>query len=150
MSNTASPWAAACQASLFFTVSWSLFRFMSTESVMPSNYLILRHPFLLLLSVFPRIRIFSNESVLRIKWPKCWTFSFSISPSGEYSRLISFRTDWFDLAVQGTLKSQKHQFFSSQPSLWSSSHIHQPQLIQGIRRRDGLGDSLYANQRCQE
>ena len=98
------PWAAARQASLSFTISWSLLKFKSIESVMPSNHLILCCP-LLLPSVFPRIRVFSNESVLRIRWPK-WSFSFSISPSNENSGLISFRIDWFDLlAVQGTLKS---------------------------------------------
>ena len=100
------PWTAACQASLSFTTSWSLFRFMSTELVMLPNNLILCHLLLLLLSIFPSIRVFSNESALHIRWPKYWHFSFSISPSNEYSALISFRIDWFDLlAVQGTLKS---------------------------------------------
>ena len=101
---------------------------MSIESVMPSNHPILCRPLLLLPSVFPSIRVFSNESVLCIRQPKYWSFSFS--PSNEYSGLISFRIDWFELlAVQGTLKSllqptvQKHQFFAAQPSLWSSSHI---------------------------
>ena len=100
---------------------------MSIESVMPSNHLILCHP--LLPSIFPSIMVFSNESVLHIMWPKCWSFSFSISPSNEYSRLISFRIDWLDLlAVQGTLRVfsntivQKHQFFDAQLSLWSNSH----------------------------
>ena len=102
---TAIPWTAACQASLSFTVCLSLVKLMSIESVMPSNPLILCCP-LLLPSVFPSIKVFSNESVLCIRWPKYWSFSFSISPSNEYSGLISFRTDWFDLlAVQGTLKS---------------------------------------------
>ena len=98
---------------------------------MPSNHLILCRPLLLPLSIFPSIRVFSNESVLQIRWPKCWSFSFTISPSNEYSGLISFRMDWLDLlAVQGTLKSllqhhsQKDQFFSAQSSLWSNSHIH--------------------------
>ena len=100
------PWTAVHQASLSVTNSWSLLKLMSIESVMPSNHLILCHPFLLLPSVFPSIRIFSNESVLRIRWPKYWSFNFSISPSNEYSGLISFRMDWLDLlAVQGTLKS---------------------------------------------
>ena len=100
------PWTAAHQASLSITNSGSLLKLMSIESVMPSNHLILCYPLLLLLSVFPSIRIFSNESVLSIRWPKYWSFSFSISPSNEYSGLISFRIDWFDLlAVQGTLKS---------------------------------------------
>ena len=127
----ATPRTATCQASLSFTISQSLFKFMSIEFVMLSNHLILCCPLLLLPSVFASFRVFSNESVLRIRWPKCCNFSFSISPSNEYSRLISFKIDWFDLlAVQGTLKSnfssatvQKHQFFSTQPSLWSSSHI---------------------------
>ena len=99
------PWTVARQASLSFTVSQSLLRFMFIESVMLSNHLILCHLLLLLPSIFPSIRVFSNESVLRIRWPKYCIFSFSISPSHEYSRLISFRIDWFDLAVQGTLKS---------------------------------------------
>ena len=99
------PWTAACQASLSF-ISWSLLKLMSIESVMPSNHLILCHPLLLLPSVFPSIRVFSNESGLHIRWPKYWSFCFSISPSSEYSGMISFRIDWFDLlAVQGTLKS---------------------------------------------
>ena len=97
------PWTTAHQASLSFTISWSLLKLMSTELVMPSNHLILCHPFLLLPSIFPSIRVFSNESTLHIRWPKYW--SFHISPSNEYSGLISFRIDWFDLAVQETLKS---------------------------------------------
>ena len=100
----AMPSTAACQASLSITNSWSLLKLMSIQSVMPSNHLILCHPLLLLPSIFPSIRVFSNESVLPIRQPKYW--SFSISPSNEYSELISFRIDWFDLlAVQGTLKS---------------------------------------------
>ena len=100
------PWTAARQAFLSFTVSWSLPKLMSIESVMPSNHLILCHPLLLPPSIFPNIRVFSNESVLRIRWPKYYSFSFSINPSNEYSVLISFRMDWSDLfAVQGTLKS---------------------------------------------
>ena len=103
---TVTPWAAARQASLFITNSRSSLKLMSIESVMPSNHLILCHPFLLLPSIFPSITAFSNESVLCIRWPKYWSFSFSISPSNEYSGLISFRIDLFDLlAVQGTLKS---------------------------------------------
>ena len=98
-------WTAACQASLYFTISQSLLKLMSIESVMPTNHLILCHPLLLLPSILPSIRVFSNESALLIRWPKYWSFSFSISLSNEYSRLISFRIDWFDLlAVQGTLK----------------------------------------------
>ena len=111
------PWIAACQASLSITNSRSPPKLMSIESVMPSNHLILCHPLLLLSSIFPSIRIFSNESALRIRWPKYWSFSLRISPSNENSGLISFRVDWFDLlAVQGTLKSllqhhnSKHQF----------------------------------------
>ena len=91
------PWTAACQASLFFTLCWSLCKLKFIESVMPSNHLILCHPLFLLPSIFPSIRVFSNESALQIRWPKYWSFSFSISPSNEYSRLISSRIDWFDL-----------------------------------------------------
>ena len=98
------PWTAACQTSLSITNSWNPPRLMSIESVMPSNHLILRHPLLLLPSIFPRIRVFSNESALCIRWPKCW--SFNISPSNKHPGLISFRMDWLDLVtVQGTLKS---------------------------------------------
>ena len=100
------PWTAARQASLSITNSQSLLKLMSTKLMMPSSHLILCHPPLLLPSIFPSIRVFSNESALRIRWPKYWSFSFSINPSNEYSGLISFRIDWFDLfAVQGTLKS---------------------------------------------
>ena len=100
------PWTAACQAPLSITNSRSLLKLMSLESVMQSNHLILCHPLLLPPSIFPSIRVFSSESVLCIRWPKYWSFSFSISPSNEYSGLISFRMDWLDLlAVQGTLKS---------------------------------------------
>ena len=96
------PWTAAHQASLSFTISWSFLKLMSIESVIPSNHLILCRLFLLLPSVFPSIRVFSKESALHIRWPKYWSFNFSISPSNEYSGLISFRIDWFDLlAVQG-------------------------------------------------
>ena len=102
----ATPWTAACQASLSITNSQSLLKLKSIESVMPSNHFILCHFLLLLPSIFPRIQVFSNESVLCIRWPKYWSFSFSISPSSEYLGLISFRMDWLDLlAVQGTLKS---------------------------------------------
>ena len=102
----ATPWTAACQASLSITNSRSLLKLMSIESVMPSNHLILCCPLLLPPSIFPSLRVFSNESVLHIRWPKYWSFSFSISPSSEYSGLISFRMDWLDLlAVQGTLMS---------------------------------------------
>ena len=100
------PWTAACKASLSITNSQSLLKLLSIESVMASNHLILCHSLLLLPSIFSRITVFSNESVLHIRWPKYWSFSFSISPSSEYSGLISFRMDWLDLLeVQGTLKS---------------------------------------------
>ena len=106
VSDSATPWTAAHRASLFITNSWSLLKLMSMELVMPSNHLILCHLLLLLPSILASIRVFSNESVLHIRWPKDWSFSFSISPSNEYSWLNSFRTDWLDLlAVQGTLKS---------------------------------------------
>ena len=106
VSDSGIPWTAACQASLSITNSWILLKLMSTESVMPSNHLILCHPLLLLPSIFPRFRVFSNESVIHIRWPKYWSFSFSSSPFNEYSGLISFSTDRFDfLAVQGTLTS---------------------------------------------
>ena len=101
----ATPWIAARQASLSFTISWSLSKFMSIASVMPSNHLILCRPLFFLPSIFPSIRDFSNESAVHIRWPKYWRFSFSISPSSEHSGLISFQIDWFDPAVQGTLKS---------------------------------------------
>ena len=106
-------WTAAHQASLPITNFWGLLKLMSVESVMPSNHLILYHPLLPL--ILPRFRVFSNESVLHIRWPKYWTLSYSISPSNEYSGLISFRMDWFDLVVQGTLKSplQHHSSKSS-------------------------------------
>ena len=116
------PWTAARQASLSITHSWSLLRLMSMESAMPSNRLILCHPLLLLPSSFPCIRVFSNESVLCIKWPSYWTFSFSIRPSNEYSRLISFKMDWLDLlAVQETLKSLLQHHSSKASSLWHST-----------------------------
>ena len=110
----ATSWTAACQASLSITNSSSLLKLMSTESVMPSNHLILCQPLLLPPSIFPSIRVFSNESVLHIRWPKYWSFSFSISPSNEYSRLISLRMDWLDLlVVQGTLESSPTPQFKS-------------------------------------
>ena len=125
------PWTAACQASLSITNSPGLLKLMSAEWVMPSNYLIFHCPLLLPLSIFPSIRVFSNESVLCIRWHKCWNFSFSISPSNEYSGLISFRINWLDLlAVQGTLKSLL-QHHSSKASILQhsaffvvNSHIH--------------------------
>ena len=106
----ATPWTVACQASLSLTISWSLPKFTSTESVMLSKHLILYHPLLLLPSIFPRIRVFFFELAFHIRWPKYWSFSFSISSSNEYSGLISFRTDWLDLlAVQQTLKNLLQQ-----------------------------------------
>ena len=125
----ATAWPAAQQTSLYFIISQSLLKFMFIELVMPSNHLIFCHP-LLLPSIFPSVRVFSNEATLNIRWFKSWSFSSSISLSNEHSGLISFRIDWFDhLAVQGTLKSllytvQKDQFFGAQPSLWSKSQIH--------------------------
>ena len=117
----ATPWTAACQASLSITNSWSLLKLMSIESMMPSNHLILHHPLLLLPPIFPINRVFSNESVLCIRWPKYWSFSFSISPSNEYSGLISSRMDWLDLlAVQGTLKSLLQYHNSKASILWHS------------------------------
>ena len=114
----ATPWTAARQVSLSITNSWSLLKLMSIKSVMPSNNLILCRPLLLPPSVFPSIRVFSSESVLCIRWPKYWSFSFSISPSNEYSTLISFRIDWFDLLViQGTLKGLL-QHHNSKASMW--------------------------------
>ena len=123
-------WTIVWQASLSFTISQSLLKFMFIESVILSNHLILCCP-LLLPSIFPSIRVFSNESALHIKWPKYWSFSFSISPSSEYPGLISFMIDWFYLlAFKGLSRVfsnttvQKHQFFSAQASLCSISHIH--------------------------
>ena len=131
VSDSATPWITARQASLSITNSQSSLKLMSIESMMPSSQLILCRPLLLLPPIPPSIRVFSNESTLRIRWPKYWSFSFSISPSNEHPGLISFRMDWLDLlAVQGTLKSllQNHSskawIFSAQLSLQSNSHIH--------------------------
>ena len=125
------PWIAACQASLSITNSWSSLRLRSTESVMPSSHLILCCPLLFLPPIPPSIRVFSNESTLHIRWPKYWSFSFSISPSKEHPGLISFRMDWLDLlAVQGTVKSllqhhsSKASIFGAQLSSQSNSQIH--------------------------
>ena len=125
------PWTAARQASQSFTISQSLLKLMSIESVMPSNHLIFCRSLLLLPSVFPSIRVFSTESAACTRWPKYWSFSFNISPSNQYSGLISFRMDWLDLLeskglsrVFSSTTVQKHQFFSAQLSLWSNSHIH--------------------------
>ena len=127
----ATPWIARRQASLSITISWSSLKLTSIESVMPSSHLILCHPLLLLPSIPPSIRVFSNESTLCMRWPKYWSFSFSIIPSKEIPGLISFRMDWLDLlAVQRTLKSllqhhsSKASFFGTQPSSQFNSHIH--------------------------
>ena len=124
------PWAAACQASLSITNSRSLLKLMFTESVMPSNHRILCRPLLLPASIFPSIRVFSNESVLCVRWSKYWRFSFSISPSNEYSGLISFRMDWLGLlAVQGTLKSllQHHRDWTQGSRIADDSLLAEPQ-----------------------
>ena len=124
----ATPWTAACQASLSITNSQSLLKLMSIESVIPFNHLILCHPLFLQPSIFPRIRVFSNESVLRIRWPEYWSFSFSISPYNEYSGLISVTMDWLALfAVQGTLKSLL-QHHSSKASILQYSAFFTVQL----------------------
>ena len=127
----ATPWTAAHQASLSIINSQSLLKLMSIELVIPSNHLILCHPLLLLPSIFPRIRVFSNESALRVRWPKYWNFSLSISPSNEYSGLISFRCiGWISLLSKGLSRVfsnttvQKHQLFGTQLSSLSNSHIH--------------------------
>ena len=127
--SRATPWTAAHQASQSITNSQSLHKLMSIESVMPSSHLILCRPLLLLPSIFPSIRVFSNESALCIRWPKCWSFSFNISPSSEHPGLISFRMD-ISLQSKGLSRVfsnttvQKHQFFGAQLSLFSNSHIH--------------------------
>ena len=131
-SDSATPWTATRQASLSITSSWSLLKLVSIKSVMPSNHLILYHPLLLLPSIFPSIRVFTNESVLRIRWPKYWSFSFSISPSNEYLRLIFFRIDGFDLlAVQGTLKSL-FQHHSSKASIFQCSAFLIAQVVKNL------------------
>ena len=125
------PWTPALQASLSITNSQSLLKLMSIKSMMPSNHLIPCHPLLLLPSIFPSIRVFSSDSVFCIRWPKCWSFNFSISPSNEYSGRISFRINWFDVLQSKGLSRvfsnttvQKHHFFSTQLSSESNSHIH--------------------------
>ena len=123
------PWTAACQVSLSFTISWSLLKFMSIELVMSPNHFILCHLLLFLPSIFPSIRVFSNEMALRIRWPKYWSFSFSISSSNDYSGLISFRIDWFDrLPVWGTLKSLL-QHNSSKASVLQRPPLFMAQLL---------------------
>ena len=124
----ATPWNAACQVSLSFTISWSLLKFISIELMMPSTHFILCQPLLFLFLIFPSIRVFSNESAFPIRWPNYWSFSFSISPSNEYSGLISFRIDWlYLLAVQGTLKSLL-QHHSSKASILQCSAFLMVQL----------------------
>ena len=130
----ATPWTAAHQAFLSITNSWSSLKLMSIKLVMPSNHLNLCRPLLLLPSTFPSIRVFSNESALCIRWPKYWSFRFSISPSNDYSRLISFRIDWFDLlAVQGTLKSllQDHNSKASVLQCSAFFMVHHIKLMTG-------------------
>ena len=140
MSDSATPWTAAHQASLSITNFQSLFKLMFIELVMPSNRLILCHPLLLLFLVFPSIRVFSDELVLHIRWPKYWTFSFSISPSNEYPGLISLRMDWLDLhAVQGTLKSLL-QHHSSKVQKSKGLRIGKTSL----KRKRGGRNTLYA------
>ena len=127
----ATPWTAVHQAFLSFSISWSLLKLMCIESTMPSNHLILCHPFLLLASVFPSIRVFSSELTLQISWPKYWSFSFSISPSMNIQGWFPFGlTGWISFQSKGlsrvfsNTRVQKHQFFGVQPSLWSNFHIH--------------------------
>ena len=131
MSNSVTPWTAACQGSLFFTNSWSLGKLMPIELVIPSNHLILCQTLLLLLSIFPSNRVFPKKSVLHISWPKYWRLNFSIGPSNEYSGLISFRvTGWIFLQSRGLSRVlsnttvQNNQFFITHHSLWCNCHIH--------------------------
>ena len=144
----ATPWIAARQASLSITNSWSLPELMSIELVMPSNHLIFGHPLLLLPSIFPSIRVFSNESALLIRWPKYWSFSFNISSSKEHPELISFRTDWLDLlAVQGTLENLLQHHSSKASILWCSAfftvQLSHPYMTTGktiaLTRRTSVG-----------
>ena len=132
------PWTATHQASLSIINSWSLLKLMSIELVMPSNHLILCHPLLLLPSIFPSIRVFSSESTLCMRWPKYWSFSFSISPSNEHPGLISIRMDWLDLlAVQGTLKSLL-QHHSSKASILRCSALFTVQISHGYWKNHSL------------
>ena len=144
----ATPWTAALQASLSITISRRLLKLMSIELVMPSNHLILCHPLLLPPLIIPSIRVFSNESVLHIRWPKYWRFSFNISPSNKYSGLISFRMDWLDLlAAQGTLKTLLQHYSSTASILWLSAffiaQLSHPYMISGktiaLTRRTFVG-----------
>ena len=132
MSDSGTPWTAACQAFLSFTMSQNLLKLMSIVSMMSSNHLILTSPLLLLPSLYPSIRVFSNELALHIRWPKYWRFNFSISSSNEYSGLISFRIDWFDLlAVQGTLKSPQFKIISSSCSAFFVVQVSHPYMTTG-------------------
>ena len=147
MSDSATPWTVASQASLSFTISQSLLKFMSIEPVVPSNHLTLCHPLLLLSSIFPSIRVFLNGSALHIKWPKYW--SFSISPSNEHPGLISFRMDWFDLlAVQGTLKSLL-QHHNSKASIFQHSAFFVVQLSH-LHMTNGKNHSFDYTDFCQQ
>ena len=140
----ATPWTAVCQAPLSSTISWSLLKFMSTESVKLSNHLILCHPLLLLPLIFPSIKVFSNELALCIRWPKYWSFSFSISPSNEYSGLISFRMDCLDLlAVQGTLKSLLQHHNSKASIFWHSAFF----MVRWLDDIDSMDMSLSNSRR---
>ena len=138
------PWTAACQASLSITNSQSLLKLMSIKSMMPSNHLILCHPLLLLPSIFPSIRVFSNESALHIRWPKYWSFSFSISSSNEYLGLISFRMDWLDfLAVQGTLKSLLQRHNSKASTLLFSTQLYLSNAPNPVESREAPPTSSF-------
>ena len=130
MSDSVTPWTAARQASLSITNSWSLLKLISIQSVMPSNHLILCCP-ILLPSIFPSVRVFSNKSALHIRWPKYWSFSFNISPSNDYSGLISFRMGWLDfLAVQGTLKSLlQHQRKAMPKNAQTTTQLHSSHML---------------------
>ena len=143
----ATPWTAARQASVSITNSWSLLKLMSIRLMMPSNHLILCHPLLLPPSIFPSIRVFANESVPHIRWPKYWNCSFNIKPSNEHSGLISFRMDWLDLlAVQGTLKSLLQHHSSKASVLRHSSFLYSPTLtsIHDHRKNHSLDRPLLA------
>ena len=146
MSDSVTPWTTAHQASLSITNSWSLHKLVSIASVMPSNHLILCRPLLLPPSIFPSIRDFSNESVFHIRWPKYWSFSFSISPSNECSGLISFRMDWLDLlAVQGTLKSLLQHHSSKASILWLSAFF----IVQLSHQYMTTGKTIVLNRQTQ-
>ena len=156
MSNSTTPWTAACQASLSITNSWSSLKLISLKSVMPSSHLILCHTFLLLPPIPPSIRVFSDESTLHMRWPKYWSFNFSISPSNEHPGLISFRMDWLDLlAVQGTLTSLRQHHSSKASILWHSAfftvQLSDPYMTTGktiaLTRRTFVGKvmSLFLN-----